>query len=72
MSEQNYENYWSITNAFTNYHGKKFIKTLNICVSFIDKFSTEKYTEKKYSRLQSKANFDNINLISVRKRIIHF
>ena len=69
MSEQNYENYWSITNAFTNYHGKKFIKTLNICVSFIDKFSTEKYTEKKYSRLQSKANFDNINLISVRKRI---
>ena len=36
MSEQNYENYWSITNAFTNYHSKKFLKTLEICVKFID------------------------------------
>ena len=30
---QNYENYWKITNAFTNYNGKKFLDTLRVCIS---------------------------------------
>lgn len=69
MQEQHYENYWSITNAFTDYNGKKFLITLKICIDFIDEFQNEKYTQAKYERLQKKVNIDNINLISVRKRI---
>ena len=28
MPQQNYEEYWKLTNAFTNYNGKKFLDTL--------------------------------------------
>ena len=28
MNFQNYEEYWKITNAFTDYNGNKFIDTL--------------------------------------------
>lgn len=70
MALQNYEDYWKLTNAFTNYNGEKFLKTLNICIDFIDTYSTEKYSEEKYSRLQNKLeNALGINLISVRKAI---
>ena len=70
MAPQNYEEYWSLTNAFTDYNGKNFISTLKICVEFIDKFRNEKYSEDKYSRLQSKIQNElGINLISVRKAI---
>lgn len=69
MQEQHYEKYWSITNAFTDYNGKNFLTTLKICIDFIDHFKDEKYSKEKYERLQTKVNFDNINLISVRKRI---
>ena len=69
MEEQHYENYWSITNAFTDYNGKKFLTTLQICIDFINEFEYEKYSQEKYERLQEKVNTDGINLISVRKRI---
>lgn len=69
MEEQHYENYWSITNAFTDYNGEKFLSTLKICIDFIDEFHDEPYSEEKYKRLQKKVNIDGINLISVRKRI---
>ena len=69
MSEQKYENYWSVTNAFTNYNSEKFLQTLKICTEFIEEFKDETYSEEKYERLQSRVNFDNINDISVRKRI---
>jgi len=70
MPQQNYENYWSITNAFTDYNGSGFLNTLKLCVEFIDKFKREKYSEEKYSRLQNIIQQKlNINLISVRKAI---
>ncbi len=39
MSDQNYEEYWSLTNAFTDYNGDKFLATLKICIDFIDKYT---------------------------------
>ena len=70
MYQQNYENYWSLTNAFTNYNGTKFLATLKICVEFIDEFKKEKYSEDKYLRLQKRIEKKfKINLISVRKAI---
>lgn len=69
MSEQNYEQYWSVTNAFTDYNSEKFLRTLDITVHFIQEFKKEPYSQEKYERLQKRANFDNINEISVRKRI---
>lgn len=71
MPQQNYEDYWSLTNAFTKYHlNSKFFKTLKICVDFIDKYSTEEYSKIKYQRLQSEIN--NVlpkSDISIRKSI---
>ncbi len=69
MNTQNYEQYWSLTNAFTDYNSEKFLQTLKICVEFIELFSNEAYSQEKYERLQFRANFDGINEISVRKRI---
>ena len=69
MSEQTYEKYWSVTNAFTDYNSEKFLKTLEISLSFIEEFKEEAYSQEKYERLQKKLNFDSINEISVRKRI---
>lgn len=69
MEQQHYENYWSITNAFTDYNGKKFLTTLQICIDFIDEFKHEEYSQNKYERLQQNVNIDGINPISVRKRI---
>ncbi|MHB8402476.1 MAG: hypothetical protein ACYDCN_10730 [Bacteroidia bacterium] len=70
MPQQNYENYWSLTNAFTDYNGDGFRDTLKICIEFIDEFKKEKYSEDKYSRLQNRiVKKLKINLISVRKAI---
>jgi putative restriction endonuclease len=70
MSQQNYEEYWKFTNAFTDYNGKKFLDTLAVCVNFIDEYKDEPYSEEKYSRLQLKVKKVNpINLISIRKSI---
>lgn len=52
MPKQNYEDYWSLTNAYTNYNGNKFLTTLKICVEFIDEFKDEEYSSEKYLRLQ--------------------
>lgn len=70
MTQQNYEDYWSLTNAFTDYNGTNFLLTLSICIKFIDEFKNEPYSENKYSRLQEIiANSLKINLISTRKAI---
>jgi hypothetical protein len=70
MSQQNYEKYWKLTNAFTDYNGPHFLDTLKICVEFIDEFKTEKYSNIKYERLQNRIEQKlKINLISVRKAI---
>jgi putative restriction endonuclease len=70
MKQQNYEEYWSLTNAFTNYNGEGFLETLKISVIFIDEFKEEVYSPEKYSRLQGKIQGTlGIELISVRKAI---
>lgn len=70
MSQQNYEKYWKLTNAFTDYNGNHFLDTLKICVEFIDEFKTEKYSNIKYERLQNRIEQKlKINLISVRKAV---
>ncbi len=70
MALQNYEDYWSLTNAFTDYNGSKFLGTLKICIEFIDEFKEIEYSEEKYLSLQEKVQkFLGINLISVRKAI---
>jgi len=70
MQTQIYEDYWEITNAFTNYNGEKFLTTLKICVEFIDEFKSEAPSEEKYARLQNKIN-DALpkNFASIRKSI---
>ncbi len=70
MPQQNYEEYWKLTNAFTDYNGQKFLDTLAVCIQFIDNFKTEEYSEDKYLRLQDKIYKVNpINHISIRKSI---
>jgi putative restriction endonuclease len=71
MQQQNYENYWALTNAFTKYKLKgKFYKTVEICIDFIDKYSSEAYSELKYNRLQQEiSKFLPKNDISIRKSI---
>lgn len=70
MTKQNYEDYWKLTNAFTDYNGKKFLDTLTVCINFIDKFVNEPYSEDKYHRLQIEVKKVNpINEISIRKSI---
>tara|TARA_B110000208_G_scaffold145113_1_gene175085 strand:- start:267 stop:1370 length:1104 start_codon:yes stop_codon:yes gene_type:complete len=70
MPQQNYENYWKLTNAFTDYNGQKFLDTLAVCIQFIDDYQTEEYSEEKYSRLQDEIYKVNpINHISIRKSI---
>lgn len=46
MPQQNYENYWRVTLAYTNFNGNKFRETLQICVDFIDEFHPISYDEK--------------------------
>lgn len=70
MNEQNYEEYWSLTNAFTDYNGDKFLSTLKICIDFIDEFKSEVYSPEKYTRLQLRIQeVIGIELISIRKAI---
>ncbi|WP_395057827.1 HNH endonuclease [Flavobacterium sp.] len=67
---QNYEDYWSLTNAFTDYNGDKFLSTLKICVDFIDEYKNEEYSPEKYTRLQLRIQHAlGIELISIRKAI---
>lgn len=70
MTKQNYEEYWKLTNAFTDYNGNKFLNTLRVCISFIDEFKQETYSEEKYLKLQQAVKRVNpINEISIRKSI---
>ncbi len=70
MKVQNYEDYWSLTLAFTDFNGTKFLNVLQACVDFIDKHKTEEYSEEKYARLQNEIQvFAKIDLISIRKAI---
>ncbi|MDX4011975.1 HNH endonuclease signature motif containing protein, partial [Aliarcobacter skirrowii] len=67
---QNYEEYWSLTNAFTDYNGEKFLTTLNVCINYIDDTSNIVFDEDKYKNLQMLlVQILKISDISVRKAI---
>lgn len=52
---QNYEKYWSLTLAYTNFNNSKFRETLKICVDFIDEFHPITYDENTtYKLLESR------------------
>lgn len=70
MTRQTYEEYWKLTNAYTNYNGNNFKNVLTICVNFIDLYKEEEYSGEKYSRLQLEIqSHTGINLVSIRKAI---
>lgn len=54
MSQQNYEEYWKVTLAYTDFNGGKFRETLQICIDFIDEFHPIQYNEKIYANLESR------------------
>jgi putative restriction endonuclease len=70
MKIQNYEEYWKFTNAFTDYNGQGFLKTLRTSVDFIDEHQQEPFNQEKYESLQILLEDElKIDLISVRKAI---
>lgn len=70
MQQKNYEDYWKLTNAFTDYNGRKFLDTLTVCINFIDESEHEPYSDDKYARLQMEVkNVNSIDKISTRKSI---
>ena len=70
MTVQNYEKYWSLTLAFTDFNGKSFLDILKICMEFIDRNNGEPYSEKKYEKLQLEIeSHHGTNLISIRKAV---
>lgn len=70
MGIQNYEEYWKLTNAYTDYNGKKFLDTLTVCINFIDNHQNKEYSDEKYLYLQTEIHKVNpINYISIRKSI---
>jgi predicted restriction endonuclease len=59
-----------VTNAFTDYNGRKFLDTLTVCIQFIDDYKKEEYSQNKYERLQESIfKINSINYISIRKSI---
>lgn len=72
MTKQKYENYWSLTLAFSNIHDTKFNSTLKVIVDFIDK-NKSTYSKELYGKLQEEVSCVN-GLIgtSLRKSINQF
>ena len=79
---QTYEDYWSITNAFTNYNDRKFCTALEVCLDFIDEHQGQTYSDDLYNELQqrlsqnpvliSNKTGESMNLASIRKAINQF
>ena len=69
---QVYEEYWSITLAYTDIYGEKFHMSLRIILDFIDqnKITLDNYNDNLYEQLQQKLNLVyEMNEISIRKII---
>lgn len=50
--DQNYEDYWNYTAAFTDFNGPKFLATLKCAYNFIKDHIDEPYSAEKYEALQ--------------------
>lgn len=81
-NNQIYEDYWTFTNAFTNYNDQKFCTALELCLDFIDTHINQPYSNGLYEKLQqnivqnpimiSQRTAQAMNLASVRKVINQF
>lgn len=82
QSNQIYEDYWTFTNAFTDYNDQKFCTALELCLDFIDTHINQPYNNELYEELQqnivqnpimiSQRTVQAMNLASVRKVINQF
>lgn len=52
QSNQIYEDYWTFTNAFTDYNDQKFCTALELCLDFIDTHINQPYNNELYEKLQ--------------------
>ena len=69
---QVYEDYWSITFAYTNIYGEKFHTSLKLILDFIDQnnITLDNYNDDLYNQLQQRLNsVYEMNEISIRKII---
>lgn len=69
---QVYEDYWSITFAYTNIYGEKFHTSLKLILDFIDQnnITLDNYNDDLYNQLQQRLNsVYEMNKISIRKII---
>lgn len=69
---QVYEDYWSITFAYTNIYGEKFHTSLKLILDFIDQnnINLDNYNDDLYNQLQQRLNsVYEMNEISIRKII---
>lgn len=69
---QVYEDYWSITFAYTNIYGEKFHTSLKLILDFIDQnnITLDNYNDDLYNKLQQRLNsVYEMNEISIRKII---
>lgn len=69
---QVYEDYWSITFAYTNIYGEKFHTSLKLILDFIDQnnITLDNYNDDLYNQLQQRLNsVYKMNEISIRKII---
>lgn len=74
-----YEDYWELTNEFTDYNNHRFCTVLEICLDFIDEHRGQAYSNELYKKLQEKIQQNPTmissktnkpkNLASVRKSI---
>ena len=69
---QVYEDYWSITFAYTNIYGEKFHTSLKLILDFIDQnnITLDNYNDDLYNQLQQRLNsVYEMNELSIRKII---
>lgn len=73
MIEQNYENYWKLTLAFTDINGTKFNNTLRAIIDFIDNNYQREPNKEYYNDLQEFiSNINGLQDTSLRKSINQF
>ena len=73
MAEQNYEDYWKLTLAFTDINGNKFYDTLKAIVDFINANYQQKPNKEYYKALQEYvSSINGLYDTSLRKSINQF
>ena len=70
---QQYENYWSLTLAYTNIHSDKFLNTLKAIIRFIDSNVNQEANSEYYNNLQLYVgSINGLSGTSLRKSINQF